>query len=203
MTTSDSTYTAEIGIAIPQQIIRSWTLIALIMFGLSIVFWIGFTTVGGIFFTLSDGIALFLGGSMIPVMRAFDRLLRPSQGGLSSAAKLVGVTGMVLAMAGSVVLLTSEVTHEFIPASGGLGMQFVGFGLEGIWLLLLGYMAGQSGLFSKRLEMTAYLAGSGFLLGGAGAVTGPESLPVAVGGLLSLIGFTLWVLYIRKELATP
>lgn len=62
---------------------------------------------------------------MIPVMVGFDTVLRPLVGKVSRTAKWVGVTGMVIAGVGAIVLLTSEVSHEFVPAQGGLGMQFI------------------------------------------------------------------------------
>lgn len=184
-----------------RQSIRTWTMIALGAFLASLLLWIGFLTVGGIFFTLSDGIALVLAASMIPVMVGFDALLRPDVGGLSRLAKWVGTTGMSVAAAGSVVLLIGEPAHEFVPMGGGLGMQFAGFALEGAWFVMLGVMSSRTHLLSRRLGTAAWVAGIGFLLGGLGGPMGPESITVSIGGVLSLVGFVWWAVRTRRELA--
>lgn len=180
--------------------VRTWTLMALVAFLLSLVLWVGFLTVGGIFFTLSDGIALFMAAAMAPVMVGYDTLLRPSAGRLSRAAMWIGVSGMTLAGVGSILLLADEVAHEFVPAGGGLGMQFVGFGLEGVWFVMVGVMASRAGLFSPRVGRACSLAGVGFALGALGSPLGPDHPIVAVGGLASLIGFVLWAVWTRAEL---
>lgn len=181
--------------------IRTWTAVALAMFVLSLVAFVGFTTSGGVWFVVSDALGLALAVSMIPVMVGMDQLLRPTVGNSSRIARLVGITGMVVAIAGSLVLLTSEVSHEFIPAGGGLGMQFVGFGLEGVWFLMLGRIATRAGLYSDRLGTIAYVTGAGFLIGATGAALGPESIGVMVGMTVSFFGFIAWALISRRQLA--
>jgi hypothetical protein len=200
MTTAEGTIPTAAAVDKTRETIRTWSLIALTMFLLSLVLWIGFLTVGGIFFTLSDGVALLMASSMIPVMVGFDRLLRPTMGGLSRTARWAGIIGMVVAAAGSIVLLTSDVSHEFIPASGGLGMQLVGFGLEGVWFVLLGVMASRTDWLSSRLAKACYVAGAGFLMGVPGSVLGPEHPIVALGGVLAFVGFVLWAIWTRKDL---
>lgn len=200
MTTAEGTIPTAAAVDKTRETIRTWSLVALTMFLLSLVLWIGFLTVGGIFFTLSDGVALLMASSMIPVMVGFDRLLRPTMGGLSRTARWAGIIGMVVAAAGSIVLLTSDVSHEFIPASGGLGMQLVGFGLEGVWFVLLGVMASRTDWLSSRLAKACYIAGAGFLMGVPGSVLGPEHPIVALGGVLAFVGFVLWAIWTRREL---
>ncbi len=185
-----------------RQSVRTWTAVALGAFLASLLLWVGFLTIGGIFFTLSDGVALLLAASMIPVMIGFDVLLRPDVGRLSRTARWLGTTGMSVAAAGSVVLLIGEPAHEFVPMGGGLGMQFAGFALEGVWFVMLGVMASRTSLLSRRLGTAAWVAGIGFLLGGLGGPLGPESIAVSVGGLLSFAGFAWWAVRTRKELAT-
>lgn len=180
--------------------IRTWVLVTVVAFILSLVAYAGFMTAGGVWFTISDALGLFLAGSMIPVMIGFDALLRPAHGLTSRIAKWVGVSGMVIAGVGSIVLLTSEVSHEFVPAGGGLGMQFVGFGLEGVWFLLLGSMASRNRMFSRLFVWAAYAAGLGFAFGALGAPLGPDSLVVMTGATTSLLGFMAWALLARREL---
>ncbi len=200
MTTAERTIGASATTDRTIATVRSWTLIALVTFLVSLALWIGFLTVGGVFFTLSDGIALFMAGSMIPVMIGYDTLLRPSAGRLSRTARWIGLAGMAIASAGSIVLLAGDVAHDFVPAGGGLGMQFLGFGLEGVWFLMLGAMVSRGGLLSKRVSRVAYLAGAGFALGVLGSPLGPDHPIVAIGGLASLVGFVLWAIWTRAEL---
>lgn len=180
--------------------IRTWVLVTVVAFVLSLVAYAGFMTAGGFWLTISDALGLFLAGSMIPVMIGFDALLRPAHGRTSRIARWVGVSGMVIAGVGSIILLTSEVSHDFVPAGGGLGMQFVGFGLEGVWFLLLGSMALRNDFFSRRFVWAAYAAGLGFAIGALGAPLGPDSLVVVTGATASLFGFMAWALLTRREL---
>ena len=184
-----------------RQSIRFWTGWSLATFVLSLMLWVGFLTVGGVFYTLSDGVALLMAATMIPVMIGYDRLLESRFGPRSVWAKWVGVVGMILAGAGSLVLLTSEVSHEFLDGVDGLSMQLVGFGIEGIWFLMVAAMAGAAGLFSRRLAMACYLTGVGFLLAVPGSVTGPDGPLVIIGGLISFVGFLSWAIWSRQELA--
>lgn len=181
--------------------IRFWTALGLATFILSILLWVGFTTIGGVFFTLSDGVALLMATAMIPVMVGYDRILWPRFGVRSTISRWIGVVGMVIAAAGSVVLLTGEVSHEFVQGVDGLGMQLIGFGIEGLWFILLAAMAGGFALYDRRLVIATYITGIGFLLGAPGAVLGPESALVITGGAISFIGFTLWAIWSRRVLA--
>ena len=180
--------------------IRTWVMVALVAFLLSIVAYAGFMTAGGIWFTISDALGLLLAGSMIPVMVGFDTILRSRHGAISRTAKWIGLTGLVIAGVGSIVLLTSEVSHEFIPAGGGLGMQFVGFGMEGVWFLMIGRMASDGAIFSRKLVWVAYAAGVGFVAGALGAPLGPGSPIVMGGATVSTVAFITWALLTRREL---
>lgn len=180
--------------------VRTWTLVALVMFLLNLVAYAGFSIAGGVWFTVSDALGFALAASMVPVMLGMDRLVGPGVGDVSRVARIIGVTGMVVVMAGSIVLLTSEVSHEFVPAGGGLGMQFVGFGLEGVWFLLLGRLASRAGIYSSRLGIVCYVTGAGFLVGATGAAFGPDSIGVMVGMTLSFFGFIVWAVMSRRQI---
>ncbi len=180
--------------------IRTWSLVTLVVFVLGLVSYVGFTTVGGIWFTISDALALGLAAAMMPVMIGLDTLARPVVGDISRTARWVGLAAMSIIIIGSIVLLTSEVSHEFVPAGGGLGMQFVGFGLEGIWFLMLARIADRAELFSRRLTRVTYVVGAGFAIGAMGGPMGPDSPLVVVGMTVALIGFIAWVVMLRREM---
>lgn len=184
-----------------RQRVRTWTMVALAMFVLNLVAYAGFMTVGGVWFTISDAAGLALAVSMVSVVTGMDRLLRPVSASASRVMKVVGITGMAIVMVGSIVLLTSDVSHEFVPAQGGLGMQFAGFGLEGVWFLMLGRLSTRTGLYTRHLGIICYLIGAGFVVGSLGAPLGPDSLPVTVGMVGSFVGFILWAVLSRRQLA--
>jgi len=200
MTTAQTTVSTAGAMEDTQRSVRFWTLASLIVFVLSLAFWVGFLTVGGIFFTLSDGVALFQAAALIPVIVGYDLLFRPSVGRISQIGKWIGLAAMSLIGSGSIILLAGEVAHEFVPASGGLGMQFVGFALEGVWFLLMARAAAKSRVFSRRVGRVCFMAGVGFVLGAAGSPLGPDHPLVAAGGVLSLVGFVLWAIWSRREL---
>lgn len=181
--------------------VRAWSLVALVVFVSSLIAYAGFTTVGGIWFTISDALGLALAAAMIPVVIGLDTLARPIVGDISRTARWVGLAAMTIVIIGSIVLLTSEVSHEFVPAGGGLGMQFVGFGLEGVWFLMLARIGDRAGLFGRRLTRVTYLAGAGFVVGALGGPIGPNSPLVMVGMTLAFIGFIAWVVLLRREMA--
>lgn len=200
MTTAETSAGTREPAASTVGIIRTWTLMALVSFLLSLVAYVGFMTSGGIWFTVSDATGVLLAASMIPVMIGFDSLFRPTHRNSSSSAKWIGLTGMVIASAGSIILLTSEVSHEFVPAGGGLGMEFVGFGLVGVWFLILGSMASNSKGFSRSFVRSAYAAGIGFAVGALGAPLGPDSPTVVAGRIVSLVAFIIWAVVTRRDL---
>lgn len=79
-------------------------------------------------------------------------------------------------------------------------MQFVGFGLEGVWFLLMGRLASRAGIYSSRLATVCYLTGGGFLVGATGAAFGPDSIGVMVGMTLSFFGFIAWAIMSRRQI---
>lgn len=184
-----------------KESIRNWSLIALVLYILSGVAFAGFSAVGGIWFTISDAVGLLLAVSLMVLVIRFDDLFRPLVGSISRTARWFGVVGMALAIAGSIVLLTSDVSHEFIPGEGGLGMQFVGWGLLGVWFILLALMSGRTGSFSSRWNKAAYIAGVGSVV--AMVLTlplGPASAVVSIGFTVTFIAIIFWVVWTRKEL---
>lgn len=198
MTTAAATQ--ALGHGETRQSIRLWTALSLATFLLSLVLWVGFMTAGGVFFVLSDAVALLMAATMIPVMVGYDRIFRPGFGTRSAVSRWVGVVGMTVAAVGSLVLLTAEVTHEYVAGIDGLGLQLIGFGLEGVWFLLVPGMARSAGIYDQRLVYACYATGVGFLMAVPGSVIGPDSLLVTAGGALSLVGFLLWALWSRRAL---
>lgn len=201
MTTAESVVPVPAEAAKTRENIRTWALVSLVLYLISGVAFAGFTAAGGIWYTISDAVGLLLAVALMLVVMHFDALFRPSMGTLSRTARWIGVFAMGLAAAGSVVLLTSEVSHEFVPGEGGLGMQFVGWGVLGIWFLLVGRMGERTTMFSRRWKLAAYAAGVGSIAAMAATLPlGPDSIAVSIGFTVAFVAIVLWVIWTRKEL---
>lgn len=200
MTTAEYTSPATAALSVRESI-RNWALIALILYVANGIAFAGFSAVGGIWFTISDAFGLLLAVALLILVIRFDDLLRPLVGSLSRNARWIGVIAMGLGIAGSVVLVSSQVGHEFLPAGGGLGMQFLGWGLLGVWFLMVGLMGQRTELFSRRWVWAAYIAGGGSVLAMLGSIPlGPDSIAVSLGFTVTFIAIVLWVIWTRKEL---
>jgi hypothetical protein len=180
--------------------VRTWVTVSFVLFVLNLVAYVGFMTTGGVFFTISDAAALFFGASMIPVVIGLDTMFSHEQPSLSRRTKWVGLTAMTLIAAGSLVILTSEVSHEFVPAGGGLTGQIIGFALFGFWLLMIGILAGRTTMFSRRTEWAAKGVAAGFLFGSLGSPFGPDNFVVYIGATVGLVSYLVWMISTRIDL---
>lgn len=181
--------------------IRTWALVALALYLVNGVAFAGFSAVGGIWYTISDAAGLLLAISIMVLVVRFDDLFRTEVGSISRTARWIGVAAMSLGVLGSLVLLTSQVSHAFIPPAVGLGMQFAGWGLLGVWFILMGVMATRSGRFSDRWVKVAYFAGAGSVVAMSASIPlGPDSPVVSVGFTVAFLSIILWVVRTRKEL---
>jgi len=204
MTTTDRSIGISATATNTRESLRTWALVSLVLYLISGVAFAGFSSFGGVWFTISDAVGLLLGIALMVVVIQFDNLFRSEFGSYSRTSRWIGVFAMGLGIAGSIVLLTSQVSHEFVPAEGGLGMQFVGWGLLGIWFLMLASMGSRSGLFSQRWTWAARLTGGGSVV--AMALTlplGPDSPVVSIGFALTFVAIIFWVVWTRKELRVP
>lgn len=200
MTTADRALSTSVPATVRDSI-RTWALTALILYLISGVAFAGFSAAGGIWFTISDAVGLLLAVALMVLVVRFDDLFRPSMGSMSRTARWIGVIAMGLGIAGSIVLLTSEVSHEFVPAGGGLGMQFVGWGLLGVWFLMIAAMGMRTGLFSSRWAWAARVAGVGSVVAMVATIPlGPDSPAVSIGFTVTFVAIVLWVIWTRKEL---
>lgn len=203
MTTAETAVPVPAEAAKTKESIRTWALVSLVLYLISGVAFAGFTTSGGIWYTISDAVGLLLGVALLMVVVHFDALFRPALGTMSRTARWIGVFAMGLAAAGSIVLLTSEVSHEFVPGEGGLGMQFAGWGLLGVWFLMIGVMGARTTMFRRRWTWAAYAAGTGSIVAMAATIPlGPESVAVSIGFTVAFVAIVLWVAWTRKELKT-
>ena len=199
MTTAEGIVAADSQVTVRISI-RTWSLVVLVLYLISGAAFAGFTLAGGIWFTISDAVGLFLGTSMLVVVVQYDRLLRPLIGSLSLTARRIGVVGMGIAIAGSIVLLSSQAGHVFVPGGGGLGMQFAGWGLLGIWFLLIGGMILRTQILTHRVAIAAYVAGAGSVLAMIATIPlGSDSPAVSLGFTATFVAIVFWVIWSRQE----
>ncbi|MGA7272568.1 MAG: hypothetical protein WB239_15960, partial [Acidimicrobiia bacterium] len=92
---------------------------------------VAFMSLGDAFVTLSDSVSLFLAATIVPVINGLDVLLSPAATQTSRLARWTGLMGASLVGTGSIVLLVSDLSS--LPGTGGLPMQYVGYGLIGVW----------------------------------------------------------------------
>ncbi|HSJ71085.1 MAG TPA: hypothetical protein VLA29_05485, partial [Acidimicrobiia bacterium] len=163
MTTTDSAIARIKPDHEARETVRSWSMVALALFILNLVAYVGFSVAGGIFFAISDALALLLAAAMVPVITGMAGVLESER--LSPWVTRTGLAGAGIIGVGALVLLTSEAGHEFVPASGGLGLQFVGFALIGVWLVGSARSAAPTSRFSRRTVWSAHVAGVGFAVG--------------------------------------
>lgn len=201
MTTAQHTrvgWTAET--ASDRRRIRTWALVVLVGFIASGIAYAGFLTVGGVWFTISDAIGLVQAVVFVPLILAYDNVFRVSEPNLAKTGRWLGLTGSALVGVGSIILLTSEVSHEFVPAGGGLGMQLVGFGLVGAWFFVMGLLGRRTGLFGRSTNLAVMTIGVAFLVGAVGSAFGPDSIPTTLGFTVAFVGLFVWVFSVRREL---
>ncbi|MGA7270910.1 MAG: hypothetical protein WB239_07540 [Acidimicrobiia bacterium] len=181
--------------------LRTWTLATLVTFLLSLVAFVAFMSLGDAFVTLSDSISLLLAVAIVPVVNGLDTLLAPAATPLSRLIRWTGLIGAGLVGAGSIVLLAADLTS--LSGTGGLPMQYIGYALIGVWIVISSGFLPRSSLLPRQVTTAAYVAGAGFLLGLLAGPLGPESPVVMLAGLLSVVGFVAWCIFIRSGLANP
>ena len=200
MTTAEGPFEAGRVETAARDRVRTWIGVALSLFLLNLAAYVGFTLVGGIFFVISDALALLLGVAMVPVVSGLPQALSGPKP--STVATRVGLAGAGLVGVGALILLASEVAHELVPGAGGLGLQFIGFSLIGVWLMAVGRSGRSNDGVSRIGANAALVAGVAFAVGILAVPLGPASPVVALAAAFSFGGFVTWSVVSRRDLAT-
>ena len=200
MTTAEHTPAIVIDASLSERI-RTWALVALVLYVINMALFVAVSTVGGIWFTVSDVFGLLLAVNLMILVMRFDDLFRPGIGNASRTARWIGIVGMGIAIAGSIILLSSQAGHEFVPGGGGLGMQFVGWGLLGVWFLMISSFARRAELFSTSWAWAARIAGASSVAAMLMVIPfGPDSLIAASAFGIAFIAIVFWVVFTRRDL---
>ena len=192
---------ASVADAAAEPAVGGWALASYTLVLASIVVWPAFVVWGGIWFTISDAMGLILATVTIPLIVGLDRVFAPRAPTGARVARWVGIAAMVLLGAGSLLLIAGQVDHEFQPAQGGLGVQFAGWGLWGLWLTMTGHLARRTGTFGRGVVWSGYTVGFSILVGLVGAVQGPAH-PITIAGAVGMFGsLTSWTFAVRRQTA--
>lgn len=194
MSTSDN----AIGRTVAEPSVGAWAWASLAVMLASLAVWPAFVVWGGIWFTISDSIGLVFAVVTVPLVVGLDRWFAPHAPGLARTARWVGIAGLVLVGAGSILLVAGQVDHEFQPAQGGLGVQLAGYGLWGAWLLLTAEFARRAGTLGRTVVRAGYTIGVAIVIGMVGATQGPDH-PITIGaGLVLLAGLVVWTAAVAR-----
>jgi hypothetical protein len=180
-------------------LVGGWVLASYLAVVASFLIWPAFVAWGGLWFTISDALGLVMATVTIPVVVGLDKLFAPGAPGLARSARWIGILGLSLIAAGSILLIANQVNHEFLPGQGGLGVQIAGWGLWGGWLAMTGTLARRTGTFGGRVVWSARAIGVGILIGMVGAFQGPEHPLTMIGGLAMFAGLSVWTFAVRSE----
>lgn len=164
---------------------------------------IGFFVYGGLFGPLSDAGGLVVAIILAPVVWTLYVMFVGTPYNRAIQALGAGaVAAMGLGSIGLLGLWAGSMTDPYGAAF--LGIQFVGWLLQGFWVLGVGFLCLRTGMFKRRTAWTAIAAG-------VGAVGGMITLvySYAVGSftqvfpgflVLYFVGFVLWAFWLGSEL---
>jgi hypothetical protein len=183
---------------IDRNSVRKWLLWGLVAYVLGVVTGIGYFTIGGIFALLSDATSVMMGLTMIPVVLGLAKMFESDNPGFARNTRLVGLTSFSLLMLGGLILVFFYFIRS-LPGGFGLGMQFTGIFLQGIWLILLGILSLQSGVFSRKIAWAGIAAGAGYFLVGTSSAFGFNPVSM-LGSAMGVAGYVLWTLWTRIAL---
>lgn len=184
--------------AVGEPAVGPWAYASLAVMLASMAVWPAFIAWGGVWFTISDAIGLVFASVTVPVVVGLDRWFSPHAPGLARPARWIGLAGMVLIGAGSVLLIAGQVSHEFAPAQGGLGVQIAGYGLWGVWLLLTAELSRRAGTLGVAVTRAGYTIGVAIVLGMVGATQGPDHPITIVAGTVLLVGLVVWTVAVAR-----
>jgi hypothetical protein len=109
-------------------------------------------TVGEPFGTINDALSIPSGLLLLPLVVGLYRLMAADQPLPSLLALLLGITGFLTTMIGSILLLTNRIDFQ-LSLLPGLG----GFGLVGLWVLISAITSLRSGVLPRAIAWAGIL----------------------------------------------
>ena len=167
-------------------------------------FWAAATLITGIlFFTkgerygrINDISSIFQMVFMLPLLLVFVQTAPAELALLAVLFTLVGLTGLLLAGWGQLLLVLRRIDFEtstkYFPAGGGIG----------IWLIGVSVIAMAAGLLPTLLAWIGITIGAGYLITIIGFLRGGQSHPLfSLGALLLGAGYPVWAIWLGVLLA--
>jgi len=146
--------------------------------------------------TLNDITSVILALSLLPVLLMLHRLNRGDTPNISLAALVMGVIAMLVAAVFQSLLIIKVITFAqtaiLVPAA---------FGLFGVSLMVLGFLSRANTSIPPRWILLSIIAGAGYVLVIAGIMVGGQEHPLAaMGGLIAVIGYSIWAIWFSRLL---
>ena len=163
-------------------------------FGTSILFF----AVNPSFGKINDAVSVVQAVLMLPVAVAMALLTHPVNGMLALLALVVGSLAMVVTAVLQVLLVFGRVRFEQT-----IGAVLAAGAAMGLWFILSNALAGAGGPLPWGLVAWGIAAGIGYLLAAVGFHRGGQHHPLFyAGGLLVIVGYTIWAVWLGCLLLT-
>ena len=154
-------------------------------------------SVTGLIGKLGNLATLVLALSMIPLALALHQLHSGFKPGLSLAAALIGVLGMLSTTSLQFFLLLDIVQ----PTGVADRVDDISFAVIGVWLILSGHLGQRSRNVQAGLNGIAIFAGVGMILVTTGfLISEPPPLWGFAGGVLAIIAYPIWAISLGRKL---
>jgi hypothetical protein len=165
-------------------------------------------------------LTVFAGMVGVPFFAGVGRLLESRSTSVARAATFATITGILVAVLGSVVTTGAYWSISQVPVGSTYQsnaafeaavwnnltfvFSFLGFGLVGVGLLLFGWLAWKSTILPNWLAILAFIGGVAGLLFGAAVSNTPAGFLGYIGFILVLVTFLVWGFVIGiRLLSTP
>ncbi len=181
-----------------RQSVRKWLLWALGAYIAGVITGSAYFMVEGVFALISDLTAVLMGVTMIPVVIGLSRIFESLGIRQVGIMRAVGLTGFTLLALGGLVLVGFYFNRS-LPGGIALAAQFAGIFLQGVWLILVGWIMLKGGFPARKAAWAGILSGGGYFLIGAASTLGLNSLVMVIAAL-AVISYILWTLWLRSAL---
>ena len=181
---------------------RRWVGIALAATIAGFLLGLGYVAMQGMFGWMSDLGAVTFAVALLPVAFHLHREFRSLSPGASRVVWGVALLGLsILAVSGATLAYHDATSSP--PTLPVLDVQHLGIFLQGIWMIGVGAVGIQTGVFRRKTSAAALLSGLGYA-GGApvSLYMGFETPLFYLAFLVALVGVVVWSLSLRTDLRT-
>ena len=157
---------------------------------------VAFFSAGQPFGTINDSASVFFALSLIPLALTLHHLHRSLVPPLSLVGTTIGIAAMF-----TVAILQALLVFGVVQFGQTLRAVLAANGVIGVWLVLNGILARSGSTLPQGLAWVSIVAGIGLVLVIVGFWIGGHEHPLtAVGGLVSVIGLSIWAIWLARLL---